>query len=65
MIMTDRALHQPWLQFYVGFTSTPLGILLGAVESPLFGFVGGFVFASIANFFGISRADERSPRRDI
>jgi hypothetical protein len=49
-------LHQPWLQFFPGFTWTPQGILLGAVESFGYGFVTGIVFAPIANFFGISRS---------
>jgi len=51
----DRGLHQAWLQFYPGFTWTPLGMLIGAVEAFFYGLVAGFVFAPIANFFGIIR----------
>ena len=54
-IVPERGLHQVWLQFYYGFAWTPLGILIGAVEAFVYGFVAGFVFAPIANFFGISR----------
>lgn len=57
LVVPDLGLHRPWLQFYVGFTWTPQGMLLGVVEAMLFGFVAGFVFAWIANFFGISRRD--------
>jgi len=57
IVVPDRGLHGPWLQFYVGFTWTPQGIVLGAVESVLLGFFAGFVFAWIANFFRISGSD--------
>jgi len=57
LIVPDRGLHQPWLQFLPGFAWTPQGILLGAVLSFVYGLVTGIVFAPIANFFGISRSD--------
>jgi hypothetical protein len=53
----NLGLHQPWLQFYPGFAWTPLGLLIGLVDSFLYGFVSGLVFAPIANFYGISRPD--------
>ena len=55
ILVPDRGLHQAWLQFYVGFAWTPVGMLIGAVEAFVFGLVGGLVFAPIANFFGIIR----------
>jgi hypothetical protein len=55
IIFTDRSLHQPWLQFFPGFAWNPVGILIGAAESFVYGFVSGLVFAPIANFFGIAR----------
>ncbi len=58
LIVPDRALHQPWLQFFPGFTWTTQGIILGAVLSFVYGFVTGIIFAPIANFFGISRQNE-------
>jgi len=56
LIVPDRGLHQPWLQFFPGFAWTPQGIVLGAVLSFVYGLVTGIVFAPIANFFGISRS---------
>ncbi|MBM3527366.1 MAG: hypothetical protein FJX62_04685 [Alphaproteobacteria bacterium] len=56
LVVTDRGLHQPWLQFFPGFAWTPLGILIGAAESFAYGFVSGLVFAPIANFFGVFRS---------
>lgn len=57
LVVPNLGLHQPWLQFYPGFAWTPLGLLIGLVESFLYGFVSGLVFAPIANFYGISRPD--------
>jgi hypothetical protein len=51
IVVPDRGLHQAWLQFYPGFAWTPLGMLIGAIESFAFGLVAGLVFAAIANFF--------------
>jgi hypothetical protein len=55
IIVPDRGLHQAWLQFYPGFAWTPLGICIGFVEAFVYGLVAGFVFAPIANFFGVTR----------
>ena len=55
IFVPDRGLHQAWLQFYPGFAWTLQGMLIGAVESFVYGLIAGFVFAPIANFFGISR----------
>ena len=55
IIVPDRGMHQIWLQFLVGFSWTPLGTLIGLIDSFVFGLITGFVFASIANFFGIIR----------
>jgi hypothetical protein len=57
LIVPEGGLHQPWLQFFPGFAWTPLGMLIGAVESFIYGLVAGAVFAPIANFFGIARRD--------
>jgi len=55
IVVPDRGLHQVWLQFYPGFAWTPLGMLIGLVESFVYGLVAGLVFAPIANFFGVAR----------
>ena len=55
IVIPDRGLHQAWLQFFPGFTWTPLGMLIGVVESFVYGFFSGLVFAPIANYFGIAR----------
>jgi hypothetical protein len=51
LIVPDRGLHAPWLQFFVGFSWTWQGIAIGLVESVVYGFVAGLVFAPIFNFF--------------
>jgi hypothetical protein len=51
LIVPDRGLHQPWLQFLPGFTWTWQGILLGLVENFAYGFFTGVVFAPIYNLF--------------
>ncbi len=56
LIVPDRGLHQPWLQFYPGFAWTAPGMLLGLAESFIYGFVSGLIFAPIFNFFGAARA---------
>lgn len=56
LIVPDRGLHQPWLQFFPGFDWTPLGMLIGLAESFVYGFVSGLLFAPIANFYNISGA---------
>jgi hypothetical protein len=56
IVVPDRGLHQAWLQFYPGFAWTPLGMLIGAIESFAFGLIAGLVFAPIANFFRLFRS---------
>jgi hypothetical protein len=51
VIVPDRALHAPWLQFFPGFAWTWLGIVIGFVESILYGLFAGAVFAPIYNYF--------------
>ena len=51
LIVTDRGLHEPWLQFFPGFAWTWSGVLIGLVESIAYGFVSGLVFAPIYNAF--------------
>ena len=51
LIVPDRGLHAPWLQFFVGFNWTWLGFAIGLVESLVYGFIAGVVFAPIYNFF--------------
>ena len=53
LVVPDRGLHQPWLQFYPGFAWTWKGILLGLVESFAYGFFTGVVFAPIYNMFNV------------
>jgi 2TM family of unknown function (DUF5676) len=50
-IVPDRGLHSPWLQFFVGFSWTWQGIAIDLVESLVYGFIAGVVFAPIYNFF--------------
>lgn len=51
LIIPDRGLHGPWLQFLAGFSWTWQGIMIGLVETLAFGLFAGFVFAPIYNFF--------------
>jgi hypothetical protein len=51
LIVPDRGLHGPWLQFFAGFSWTWHGIALGFVESLAYGFFAGVVFAPICNFY--------------
>ncbi len=51
LIVPDRGLHTAWLQFFVGFSWSWPGIVIGLVESLVYGFVVGIVFAPIYNFF--------------
>ena len=53
LVVTDRGLHQPWLQFFPGFTWTPQGMLLGLVEAFIYGLVSGVVYAPIHNAFKV------------
>lgn len=51
LVVPDRGLHGPWLQFFVGFSWTWQGIALGLVQSVAYGFFAGVVFAPIYNYF--------------
>jgi len=51
LIVPDRGLHAPWLQFFAGFSWTWQGIAIGLVESLVYGFIAGVVFTPIYNFF--------------
>lgn len=51
LVVPDRGLHGPWLQFFVGFSWTWQGIAIGLVESVVYGLFAGVVFAPIYNFF--------------
>ena len=53
LLVPDRGLHQPWLQFLAGFTWTLPGILLGIVECFGYGFFSGVIFAPIYNVFNV------------
>ncbi len=55
LVVPDRGMHQAWLQLLAGFAWTPLGILIGLVDSFAIGLATGLVFAPIANFFGVVR----------
>jgi hypothetical protein len=51
LIVPNRGLHAPWLQFFVGFSWTWQGIAIGLVESVVYGAIGGGAFALIYNFY--------------
>lgn len=51
LLVPDRGLHAPFLQFYPGFAWTFGGIVIGLVEAIAYGFVSGLVFAPIYNFY--------------
>jgi hypothetical protein len=51
LIVPDRGLHGPWSQFFAGLSWTWQGIAIGLVESLIYGFVAGVVFAPIYNFY--------------
>jgi hypothetical protein len=53
LLVPDRGLHQPWLQFLAGFTWTWQGILLGIVEAFGYGFFTGVIFAPIFNVYNV------------
>lgn len=53
LVVPDAGLHKPWLQFLVGFTWTPQGMLLGLGEAFAYGFLSGVVFAPIYNAFNV------------
>ena len=51
LIVPDRGLHAPWLQFFPGFAWTWAGMLVGLVESAIYGLIAGAIFAPIYNFY--------------
>lgn len=51
LIVPDRGLHAPWLQFFPGFAWNWFGIVVGLVESIVYGLIAGSVFAPIYNYF--------------
>jgi hypothetical protein len=52
LLLPDRGLHQPWLQFFPGFTwLTWRSFLLGLIESFAYGWYVALVFAPLYNFF--------------
>ena len=51
LFVPNLGLHAPWLQFYPGFAWTFQGIVIGLIESIVYGFAAGAVFAPIFNFF--------------
>ena len=51
LVVPDRGLHGVWFQFLPGFAWNVQGMLLGLVESFVYGFVAGIIFAPIFNFF--------------
>lgn len=51
LIVPDRGLHTPWLQFFPGFAWTWQGIAVGLLESIVYGLASGAVFAPIYNFY--------------
>ncbi len=59
LVVPNFGLHTPWLQFYPGFSWTFAGIVLGLVESIVYGLLTGAVFAPIYNYFDGVFHDER------
>jgi hypothetical protein len=55
LIVPERGLHRPWLQFFPGFDWNAAGIAVALVESFLYGFVAGIVFAPIFNWLSAGR----------
>jgi hypothetical protein len=52
LVVPDFGLHQPWLQFFPGFTwLTWPSFLLGLIESFAYGWYVALVFGPIYNFF--------------
>jgi len=51
LIIPDRGLHAPWLQFLPGFAWTLPGMAIGLIESIVYGLFAGAVFAPIYNYF--------------
>jgi hypothetical protein len=51
LVVPDRGLHTPWLQFFPGFGWAMQGILIGLVESIVYGLAAGAAFATIYNFY--------------
>lgn len=51
LVVPNRGLHTPWLQFFPGFGWTVQGVLIGLVESIVYGLAAGAVFAPIYNYF--------------
>ncbi|QEL21964.1 hypothetical protein FQV39_04765 [Bosea sp. F3-2] len=52
LIAPDWGLHKPWLQFYLGLTGFDLrSLLLGAIQSVVFGGYTGVTTASLFNVF--------------
>ncbi|MBX4903474.1 hypothetical protein HJA83_19375 [Rhizobium bangladeshense] len=50
-VAPEWGLHKPWLQFYVGVTGfDPASVLLGTVQSVVFGGYAGALIAAIFNF---------------
>lgn len=56
LIVPDRGLHQPWLQFFPGFSWTPAGIFVGIVESFGYGFFIGVIYGPIYNALKVATA---------
>lgn len=51
-IAPDWGLHRPWLQFYLGLTGFDLrSLVLGILQSVIFGAYTGALLATIFNFF--------------
>ena len=55
IVVPDRGLHQAWLQFYPGFSWTPLGMLTGAIEGVAYGLFAGLIFLPLADAFRVLR----------
>lgn len=54
-VLPDVRMHVPWLQFFPGFDWTAAGILLGLVESLIYGWYVAVVFGALFNFFASAR----------
>jgi len=51
LVVPDRGLHVAWSQVFPAFSWTWYGIVFGLVETAIYGFVAGVIYAPIYNHF--------------
>ena len=55
LIIPDAGMHVPWFQFLPGFSVSTSGVLLGLVESIVYGWYVAVLFGWLFNFFASAR----------